>query len=133
VGRLGLQPGQHSVDLAEFLHQVGLGVQPAGGVDDGDVGAPRLAGLIGVEGHRAWVSAGFVANYIYADLLAKDFQLFGGGGPKGVRRSQDHLLAFLGEMIGQLGDAGGLTHSVDTHHQYHIRPRYLSLIHPDRF
>ena len=133
VGCLGFQPSQNPVHLAQFLHQVGLGVQPAGGVDDQDIGATRLAGLIGVKGDCAGVTTGFVPYNIYADLPAQDFQLLGGSGPESVRRAQDDFLSFLCEMMGQLGDAGGLAHSVDAHHQYHIRPGNLSLIHPDRF
>ena len=58
-------------------------MQPAGGVYDQYVSAPGLGGLVRVESNRTWVAAGFVSDYIYTYLIAKNFQLLGGGGTEG--------------------------------------------------
>ena len=34
VGRLGVQAAEHPADLRQLLHQMGLVLEPAGGVDD---------------------------------------------------------------------------------------------------
>ncbi len=45
----------HAVDLAQLLHQVVLGVQPPGGIDDDHVAAAGLGRGHRVEGHRGRV------------------------------------------------------------------------------
>ena len=35
--------------------------------------------------------------------------------------------------MSQFGNTGGLSYSIDTHHQYHIRSVYLGLVEPERF
>ena len=49
--------GGHAADLGELLHQVAVGVQAPGGVDDHHVGAARLGGGERVEDDRAGVAA----------------------------------------------------------------------------
>ena len=47
-----------AADLVELGHQVDARVQPAGGVDEDDVAAARLAGGDRVEHHRRRIGAG---------------------------------------------------------------------------
>ena len=50
-------PLQHPHHLAQFLHQVVLGMEPPGGVDDHDPLPPGPPGSQGIEGHRRRVGA----------------------------------------------------------------------------
>ena len=51
-----------AADLLELLHQVVLGVQPAGGVDDQDVGVAVMRRLHAVEDDGAGVGVGLVRD-----------------------------------------------------------------------
>ena len=55
VRRVGDLLGDHAADLGELGHQVVLGVQPARGVDDHDVGAVAPRGGDRVVGDRAGI------------------------------------------------------------------------------
>ena len=57
VRRAGHAARDHLADLAQLVHQVLLGVQAAGGVDDHHVVPPRLGRLDGVVGHGARIRA----------------------------------------------------------------------------
>ena len=54
-GALGDLLGDHPPHLGQLVHQVALGVEAAGGVDDDDVGAAGAGGGDRVEGDRAGV------------------------------------------------------------------------------
>src|SRR6266542_4483413 len=108
---------QHAAHLLELLHEVGLGVEPAGGVDQEDVGALGTGGGEGVEGDRRRVGALLVADDLGADALAPEGELLGGCRTEGVGRRQDGALALLREGEGELAAGGGLAGAVDADDQ----------------
>ena len=111
-----------AVDLLQLAHQVGLRVQPAGGVHDQHVELPGLGLLAGVVGHAGRVAALLVLDDLAAEPLAPDGQLLDGGRPEGVAGRHHHLLAFFLAAPGQLGDGRRLARAVDAGHHDHRRP-----------
>ena len=105
------------LDLAELVHQAGLVLQPAGGVDEHGVDAAVDACLHGVERDARRVAALGAAHDLDADPLAPGGQLVDGGGAEGVGGTE-HDGAVLGDQDpGQLADGGGLAGAVDADHE----------------
>ena len=104
-------------DLAELAHQVILGVQAAGGVDDEHVDLAGLGGVDGVVDDGAGIGALPLADDLDAQPLAPDGELLDGGGAEGVAGGEHHPLALLLSAAGELGDRGRLADAVDAHHQ----------------
>ncbi len=122
VWRVGHLLGDDAADLGQLGHQVGLGVQPAGGVDDHDVGAVLAAAGDGVERHRARIGALGAAHELAAGALATS----AGAArrpPRGRCRrpppapSAERLL----QVPGELADRRRLARPVDAHDQDHGR------------
>src|SRR5262245_15889216 len=87
----------HPLDLAELVHQAGLGVQPAGGVDQYGVRLPLDALLDRVERDGGRVATLGPADGPYADALAPGLQLVRGRGAERVRGAQYDVLV-LGDQ-----------------------------------
>ena len=115
-GDVGL--GHHAADLGQLLHQVLLRWQAAGGVDQHHVLAARAAGAHGVEAHGRRVGA-LLADDLDLVAVGPHGQLLARRGAEGVGRRQQHAGASVGEMLGQLADAGGLAGAVDAGHHDH--------------
>ena len=114
---------QHAADLGEFVHQAGLVLEAAGGVDDQHVGA-GLAGLFeGGKGQPRRVAAFGSGDDRNPGTLAPDLQLLGRRRPERVAGGQHDGIVLLGETVRQLGDGGGLAAAVDADDQDHLRPR----------
>ncbi len=114
--RLGLL--HHPPDLAQLLHQVKLGGQAAGGVDDHHVLAARAAGVDGVEAHGRRIAA-FLADDLHGVAVGPDRELLARRGAEGVGCGQQHRGAFVGQVPGQLADGGRLAGPVDARHHDH--------------
>ena len=95
VRRPSMLLADHAVDLLQLAHQVGLRVQPAGGVHDQHVEAAGLGLFAGVVGHAGRVAALLVLDDLAAEPLAPDGQLLDGGRPEGVAGGHHHLLAVV--------------------------------------
>ena len=93
----------HPLDLAELVHQPGLGVQPAGGVDDARVSTPSLdADVDGLEGDAGRVGAFPVrAHDLGADPVSPGLQLVHGRGAEGVGGPEHNRLAVADEDAGR--------------------------------
>ncbi len=101
----------------QLLHQIIFGVQPAGGVDDQDVGLTGLAGADGVVDYRSWVGPRLVMDNVHPYPFAPDFELVYSRGPESVRRPKDDLFALSLVITGQFSDGGGLTRTVNPDYQ----------------
>ena len=108
-----------AANLLHLFHEVALGVEPAGCIDDEHVGAAGFGGLHGVEGDGRRVAALVVCNYVGACPLPPILELLDGGGAEGVRGGEEDLLALVTEERGQLRDARGLARAVHADHQHH--------------
>ncbi|CQA10835.1 Uncharacterised protein [Mycobacteroides abscessus] len=110
-----------ALDLAELVHEAGLGVQSTGGVDDHHVGALPDTGIDGVEGDRGGVGTLGAPNHLRTDALPPGLELIGGGGTERVRRAQYHPAPVGDKHTRQLADRGGLAGAVHTDDEQHRR------------
>ena len=124
-GAPGQLLGDHAAHLGQLGHQVVLGVQAAGGVDDDHVGALAHAGGDGVVGDRAGV--GVLRRPCTKSTPARSrphLELLDGGGAEGVGRAEHDLVPeLLAQVPGELADRRRLAGAVDADHQQHRRPR----------
>ena len=111
-----------ALDLPELVHEAGLVLQPAGGVDDHDVDALREPGTDGLEGDAGGVAGLRAADHGDADALAPGGELLGRGGAEGVRRPQHDGAALGDEHARQLADRRGLAGAVDADDQHDAGP-----------
>jgi hypothetical protein len=107
----------HPADLAELGHQVLLGVEPPGGVDQHVVDPARLGRLEGVEDHRRRVGARLRAHHRHPQALAPERELLDGRGAEGVGGGEQHRLPLPERALGELGDRGRLAGAVDADDQ----------------
>ena len=75
VRRVGVEPAEHAADLGELVHQPGLVLQPAGGVDDQHVGADRGAALDPFEHQAGGVAAFLAGDDRHVEPLGPDLEL----------------------------------------------------------
>src|SRR3954447_8067087 len=102
-----------AVHLGELVHQVRLGVQPTGGVDDDHVAASRLRRLDRVVGDRGRVSPALRADEVRACAPGPDLDLLLRRRAEGVARRDEHRVAVLGEPSRELADRRRLARAVD--------------------
>ena len=109
--------------LVELFHEVGFGVEAAGGVDDEDLGPAGFGGGAGVvEGGRGVATLlGF--DDLDAGALGPDFELLDGGGAEGVGGAEQHATVLGGEVRGELARGGGFAGAVDPDHHDDFRAR----------
>ncbi len=115
MGRAGDDAGGRAAHLFKLRHQVDLGLQAAGGVDDDVVDFARFGGLEGVEDDGAGIGSGLLANDIGAGAFAPDFKLFYCRGAECIGGGQDHGAAFALITLREFADGGGLPCPVHTH------------------
>ena len=106
--------------LAQFFHQVRLGVQPARGVGQHDVDVARCGALDGVEHHRARVAALGPADDLGVGALGPRRQLLGCGGAERVAGGEQHGTSGIMLLARDLADGGGLADPVDADEQPHV-------------
>jgi hypothetical protein len=117
----GVEAREHALHLLELIHEMRLGMEPAGGVGNQHIDVPRAGCLQGVEYDRGRLGAGLLRNDRHPIAFGPDRELFARGRAKGISRGQ-HDRASLGEQpMCQLADGGGFARTVDAHHQDHVR------------
>ena len=113
--------GDHPADLRQLLHEVGLGLEAAGGVDDAHVEAAFERPGDRPVGHAGRVAAGFTTDQFRPQAFGPRRELLDRGGPKRVAGPEHDAPALLDEAVGELRDGGGLSGAVHTGHQDHRR------------
>src|SRR5215204_1079730 len=111
--RLGDRLLHDAAQLGELCHEVVLGVQPAGGVDDQHVDAARVRRLHGIEDDGAGVRPLLVGDHRRPDPLAPDFELVDRRRAEGVAGGDEDVTAKPLVIGGKFGDRGRLADSVD--------------------
>src|SRR6516162_510296 len=117
---------QHAHDLGELRHQVRLVLQPSGSVNNEHipvVGACALKRLIGNAGR---IGPHILGHDLGADALTPDFELVDGRGTEGVSGGEHYGRAFSHELMRELCRSGGLTGSVHSNEQNHMRMSALA-------
>ena len=123
VRRFRVEAAEHAADLGQFLHQVRLVLEAAGGVDDQRVDAGRGRLLDAVEHDPGGIAAFLAGNDRRADAVAPDLELLDRRGAEGVAGGeQDAIILFL-QPVAELADRGGLARAVDADHQDDVRAR----------
>ena len=119
--RAGQSLADDAFDLFQFVHQVQLRRQPAGGIDHDHVDAARLRRMHGVEGDGGRI-AGFLCDHGDVVAFAPDRQLLARGGAEGIAGGQQHRLLMRLQMLGQFADGGGFAGAVDArdHHDQRL-------------
>ncbi len=113
----------HAANLGELLHQVRLGVEPAGGVDDRDVVAARPGRLDGVVGDGGGIGAVRGADEVGLRPLRPDLELLLGGSTERVGGPEEDTAVVLAELLGELADRRRLAGAVDPDDEDHARLR----------
>src|SRR6185436_4096584 len=117
VGGAGHLAAQHALELGEFVHEVGLGVQTPGGVHEQYVHVTRGGRLHRVEDDRGGVGARDLVNDVHVDPAAPLLELLDGRGAEGVRGGHQHALAVGLQRGRHLRGAGGLAGAVHAQHE----------------
>ena len=114
-------PRQPAIDdaahLGQLVHQVGLGVEPPGGVRDDDVDAAGHGCIQGVEDHGRGIGTGSVGNELAARSVCPDSKLIDRGGTESVGRGQKHRAALGAVAMGELANRRRLAGAVYADHE----------------
>ena len=121
MGRTRQILSHHAHDLRELLHQRGLVLEAAGGIDQRDVGTSRDCCLHCVERHRRGVAAVGARDDVAARALAPALELLAGRSTKGVASTENDVAPKRTVTGGQLADRGRLAGAVDAEHQHDVR------------
>src|SRR5690606_12216688 len=113
-------PVDDPLHLLQFLHQVVLGMQAAGRVDEQQVTALADAPLRSVESHRGRVAVVRTRHGRDTETLPPYRQLCAACGPEGVACCEHHLAAVGRVVAAQLGDGGGLADAVDADYHHYL-------------
>ena len=128
--RLGNRLLHDAAQLGQLRHQVVLGVQPAGGIDDQHVDAPRVRRLHRVEDDGAGVGPLLVGDHRRPDPLAPHLQLVDRRGAEGIAGGDEDVAAKPLVIGGELGDRGRLADAVDADDHDHEGHAALQDFHP---
>src|SRR5665647_105160 len=119
VGGAGQLLLDHPAHLLQLAHEIDLGVQAAGSVDEHHVGAARAGGGDAVEDDGCGVAALVLLHDPAADPPGPHGKLLHRGGPEGVAGHHERGLPHLLEPPGDLADGGRLSGAVHAHHEDH--------------
>ena len=92
-------------------------MQTTGGINQYHIGIIGLGRTECIEGHTGGIGTHLLLDNRNTYALSPNAQLFNGSGAEGISGTQIDLLTGLLELIGQLTDGGGLTHSIHTYYQ----------------
>ena len=104
---------RHAHDLLQLGHQVALGVEPPGGVDEHDVAPARARRGQRVVRHRRGIGAGARTDDLDARARRPHVELLARGGAERVRRDQRRRAALAREARGELAGERRLADAVD--------------------
>ena len=114
--------------LLQLLHEVRLGVQPAGSVGEHEVEVTRAGALHRVEDDRRRVATVGAAHYVGTAALGPRLELLAGRGAERVARSHDAAPAVLLDLpLGDLADRRRLAGAVHADDEPHVRHACLVL------
>ena len=106
--------------FGELVHKSYLIVKSACSVDDDDIGSVGLGRADRVVCHAGRVASHLLLDDGHSYPLAPDAYLLYGSGTESVSSTKVHLVSCLLELVGEFADGSGLSHSVDTHHEYDV-------------
>src|SRR4051812_46102470 len=110
-----------TANLAQLFHQVGLGVEPPGGVGEHEVGVLRARVLHGVEDHGARVATLVAAHDGGTRALGPQSELLGSGGAERVAGRHHDRASVRDLALRDLADGRRLADTVHPDEQPHVR------------
>src|SRR5258707_11226589 len=114
--RRGIDLLDDAHDLFQFVHQLGLVLQPAGGIDQQYVALLLSRGRQRREGKARRIRSLRARDDRGFGALAPDFQLLDRGRAKRIAGGQHYLAALGGKFRRKLADGRGLAGTVDADH-----------------
>src|ERR1035441_420222 len=117
MGCVGDEAGGGAAHLVEFVHEAGLGVQAASGVDVEVLDAASFCGRDCVVEYGGWVTSVFGLDHLNAGARGPDFKLFDCCGAKCVGGAQEHGVALRAAPGSQLAAGGGFAGAVDAYEE----------------
>jgi hypothetical protein len=105
------------VDLFEFLHEVVLIVEAAGGVADEELSAEAFGFFVAVEANSGGVAVLRAFDEGDLEALGPDLELLDGSGAEGVGGGEDDAVALVVEEVGEFGGGGGFACAIDADHE----------------
>ena len=121
VGSSGDQFCGSANHLVELFHEVGLGVETAGGIDDQNFGAAGFGGGTGVIECGRGIAALLGFDDGHAGAGGPHFELLDGCRAKGIRRAKQGGAALAGDEGGELAGGGRLAGAIHADHQDDLR------------
>ena len=103
--------------LLEFFHEIALGLQAAGRIDDDDVDVARLRGCDAVVHDRGRVAPIAAADDFDLAALGPYRQLLGSRGAERIGRYEHHAFALRRQGAPELSDGRRLAAAVDADHE----------------
>ncbi|GBE12838.1 hypothetical protein BMS3Abin13_01130 [bacterium BMS3Abin13] len=107
----------HPLDLFQLLHEIHLGVQATGGVDDNDIKGVGGSIFDTVKNDRGRIDAGLPGHHLHPGPFSPDPELIDSRGPEGIAGHQQDRMTGTGKLGGNLADGRRLAHPVDADHQ----------------
>ena len=105
----------YAFDFFQLFHQMQLGRQASGGVDQDHVFTARLAGTDRVKAHRGGVAA-VLADDLDRVAIGPDTQLLARCRTKGIGRRQQHASAADRQVFGQFANGCGFACAIHARH-----------------
>jgi len=106
-----------ALHLGEFVHETGLVLQPAGGIDEQDIDVSCVSSLPGIEDNCSRIRSRLLRDHGDIIALTPHLQLLNRGGAKGIAGSKHDRVSVVLQVMGKFADRRCLTGTVDTHHE----------------
>src|SRR5512135_699965 len=97
MGSAGKFLPDHPFDLSKLIHEIRLGVEPAGRVDQDDIGTSSLRRGQSIEGNGRRVSSVAMSDEFDTDAIRPDLQLINRRSTEGVGGDKERDAASLGK------------------------------------
>src|SRR6516164_9523257 len=121
-------PTSHdSMNFLQFAHEMSLGMEAAGGIDDKYLKVFRFGFFASVMSHAGRVASLLTLDNFATEALAPNGELLDRGRPEGVASGHHDFLAVFLTAIGQLGDRCRFSRAIDTGDHHHRRTRRVVL------
>ena len=110
----------HISYLGQLVHQAHLIVQTPSCIDEHHIGIVGNGRTDRIISHRGRIATHLLLHYWHTNTFAPDTELLNGSCTECIGSTKIDLLTSLLELIGQLADGGGLSHTIHTHNEYHV-------------
>ena len=121
----------HVLYLGQLVHQADFVVQASGGIYDDHIRMVGHRRAQRVKSHRCRIRPHLLLHDRHPYTLAPNHQLLHSRRPEGICRPQVNGFPGFLELVGQLADGRGLSHSIDAYHHDYVgllSGRYVEIV-----